>query len=137
MKVEYFLDTNVLVYAFDPEHSEKQARARELIVGDRPWVISWQVVQEFCSVALHRFLIPMDTAYLNDFLELVLAPHCQVYPTPSMWAAALKVREQTQYRFYDSLIVASALEAGVPVLYSEDLEHGREIGAMRILNPFR
>ncbi len=137
MNVEYFLDTNVLVYAFDPGHPEKRARAHELIVGDGPWAISWQVVQEFCSVALHRFQIPLDAVYLNSFLDLVLAPHCQVYPTPSIWAAALKVREQTQYRFYDSLIVASALEAGAAVLYSEDLEDGREIGALRILNPFR
>lgn len=136
MNAEYFLDTNVLVYAFEPGHPDKQARARQLMADEAPWAISWQVVQEFCSVALHRFETPLDPHYLSDLLELLLVPHCSVYPTPSIWEAALKIRELTQYRFYDSLVVASALESGAPVLYSEDLQHGREIGPFRILNPF-
>ena len=137
MSAEYFLDTNVLVYAFDPEHPDKQARARGLMVDEAPWVISWQVVQEFCSVALHRFETPLDPPYLSDLLELLLIPHCTVYPTHSIWTAALKVREITQYRFYDALVVASAIESGAPVLYSEDLQHEREMGPLRILDPFR
>ncbi|MCH7227833.1 PIN domain-containing protein [Haloferula sp. A504] len=137
MSAEYFLDTNVLVYAFDPENPGKQARARELMADEAPWAISWQVVQEFCSVALHRFERPLDQPYLSDLLELLLVPHCAVYPTPSIWEAALKIRELTRYRFYDSLVVASALESGAPVLYSEDLQHERGIGPLRILNPFR
>ena len=136
MNVEYFLDTNVLVYAFDPDHPEKQARARELIEDEASWAISWQVVQEFCSVALHRFKVPMDQDYLGELLELLLAPHCRVYPTPAIWSAALKVHERTQYRFYDSMVVASALESGAAILYSEDLQHEREIGPLKILNPF-
>jgi predicted nucleic acid-binding protein len=40
------------------------------------------------------------------------------------------------YRFYDSLIVASALNSGARILYSEDLQHGRRIGDLRIENPF-
>ena len=60
MSAEYFLDTNVLVYAFDQTAPEKQARARELLNVDRNWAISWQVVQEFSSVALHRFAKPVS-----------------------------------------------------------------------------
>lgn len=137
MSAEYFLDTNVLVYAFEPDRPDRQARARQLMTDDVPWAISWQVVQEFCSVALHRFEAPLDPTYLSEFLELLLVPHCTVYPTPSIWETALKIRESTQYRFYDSLIVASALECGSPILYSEDLQNGHEIGPLRILNPFQ
>lgn len=136
MSAEYFLDTNVLVYAFDPDHPDKQQRARELMLDDVPWAISWQVVQEFCSVALHRFERPLDQPYLSDLLELLLVPHCTVQPTPSIWEVAPQIKESTQYRFCDSLVVASALESGAPVLYSEDLQYGREIGPLRILNPF-
>lgn len=136
MSAEYFLDTNVLVYAFDPDHPDKQARARELIADEIPWAISWQVVQEFCSVAVHRFREPM-----SPFPERSsgVAPGAALpgpYHTPSIWTAAIKVREQTGYRFYDSLVVASAIEAGAPVLYTEVLQHGRVIGPLRILNPF-
>lgn len=107
------------------------------MADEAPWSISWQVVQEFCSVALHRFETPLDPPYLNDLLEVLLVPHCTVYPTPSIWSAAVKIRELTQYRFYDSLVVASALESGTPVIFSEDLQHGRETGPLRILDPFR
>ena len=132
----YFLDTNVLVYVFEPGAPDKQAVARQLIADHAPWVVSWQVVQEFCTVALHRFLTPLKPEFLLDFLDLLLAPHCQVYPTPALWRAALTIQREAQYHFYDSLVVAAAIESGAPVLYSEDLQHGRTIGGVEIRNPF-
>jgi predicted nucleic acid-binding protein len=104
---------------------------------EAPWVISWQVVQEFCAVALHRFVKPLDEEFLQLFLDRLLAPRCRVYPTPALWRGGLRIRRETQYRFYDSLIVAAALEAGVPVLYSEDLQPGRKLGGLEIRDPFR
>ncbi|MFT7513289.1 MAG: putative nucleic acid-binding protein, partial [Candidatus Omnitrophota bacterium] len=43
---------------------------------------------------------------------------------------------QTQYRYYDSLVVASAIHAGASRLYSENLQHGRTIAGLEIINPF-
>lgn len=57
-------------------------------------------------------------------------------PTPSIHARALEIHRQTPYRLYDSLIVAAAIESGVATLYSEDLQHGRRIADLTILNPF-
>ena len=131
-----FLDTNILVYAFEPDQPDKQARARELISPDMHSVISWQVVQEFIHVARHKFRKPLDSDYLRDLVDLLLAPKCSVHPTSKLWIQALAIQADTQYRFYDSLIVAAAIESGAPVLYSEDLQHGRVIGTLRILNPF-
>ncbi len=136
MKPSCFLDTNVLVYAFEQDEPEKRARARELVSPDLPSVISWQVVQEFIHVARHKFRKPLDHDYLRDLVDLLLAPKCAVYPTSKLWVEALAIQAETQYRFYDSLIVAAAIESGAPVLYSEDLQHGRVIGNLRILNPF-
>lgn len=136
MSADLFLDTNVLVYAFDKTAPAKQAIARSLIQGDAHWSISWQVVQEFCSVALHRFKTPLRGDDLRDYLDLVLLPHCQVMPTADLYRQALAIQTQTNYRYYDSLVVASALVSGACVLYSEDLQHGREIGGLRIENPF-
>jgi predicted nucleic acid-binding protein len=136
MSAEYFLDTNILVYAFDQKAEEKRATALSLIRTDEPWWISWQVVQEFCSVALHRFAVPLDLEFLTDYLNLFLLPHCKIMSSGPVYQKALQIQRETQYRFYDSLIVAAALESGASILYSEDLQHGRIIGPLRILNPF-
>lgn len=136
MSAEYFLDTNVLVYAFDRKTEEKRDKALELMAPERPWVISWQVVQEFCSVALHRFAIPLDDEFLGDYLEMILLPHCKIMPSASLYREAVQIHRATQYRYYDSLVVTAALASGASVLYSEDLQHGRVVGNLRIVNPF-
>ena len=58
MRGDSFLDTNILVYAFDPGSPQKREKARALIEGSG-WCVSWQVVQEFSHVALHRFFTMM------------------------------------------------------------------------------
>lgn len=135
MSAEPFLDTNIIVYTFDQQSGEKAERARAL-TRDSNWQISWQVLQEFSNVALHRFETPMKSEDLNEFSKLVLWPRCTVIPSAELFSQAVKIREQTQYRFYDSLIVASALLSGAEVLYSEDLQHDRKIGDLKIENPF-
>lgn len=138
MSVEPFYDTNILVYCFDHTDPVKQAKAKQLVDAESvQWGISWQVIQEFCSVALHRFNVPMATADLEDYLELVLVPHCVVHSSSSIYQQAIGIQKQTQYRFYDSLIVAAAIHAGAKRLVSEDLQHGRKLGGLEIVNPFQ
>ena len=137
MNVDSFLDTNVIVYAFDKDSPEKQQRARELVQADSfSWSISWQVIQEFSSVALYRFKIPLKDSDLREYLDLVLLPHCFIHSSSDIYRTAIKIHSQTQYRFYDSLIVAAALQSGASILYSEDMQHGRKIGELEIRNPF-
>ncbi|MEM9281283.1 MAG: PIN domain-containing protein [Verrucomicrobiota bacterium] len=132
-----FVDTNILVYTFDREAKGKREIAQSIVDPvSMNWSISWQVVQEFCSVGLHRFASPLTPDFLGDFLELVLLPHCRIYPSASLYQNALTIQQTTQYRFYDSLVVASAIAAGAEVLYSEDLQHGRKIGDLEMVNPF-
>lgn len=137
MSAKYFLDTNVLVYAFDQTAPKKQARARELLDTESDWVISWQVVQEFSSVALHRFATPVSPSFLKNFIELVLWPKCQIMPSRVLYEKAAEIHQQTQYRYYDALIVAAAMESGASLLYSEDLQDGRTFGDLQIENPFK
>lgn len=132
----YFLDTNILVYAFTRQDERKKTIAAELIQQDRSWWVSWQVIQEFCNVALHNRNQPVARATLDSMLDLLLFPRCRVFPSLAIWQEALHIQRQTQYRFYDSLIVAAALESGASILYSEDLQHGRRFGNLTILNPF-
>ncbi len=136
MPAELFLDTNILVYAFDQTAPAKRNRAREIIRGDDDWSVSWQVVQEFCSVALHRFAAPISATDLRDYLDVVLLPRCRIMPSADLYRHALDVQAQTGYRYYDSLVVTAALASGAHRLLSEDLQHGRQIGNLRIENPF-
>ena len=76
---------------------------------------------------------PVDLA---DYLELVLWPRCEVFPSLTLYRTAAALHAKTQDRFYDSLIVAGALTSGAAVLYTEDLQHRRMIDSLRIENPF-
>ena len=140
MSAEYFLDTNVLLYVHDARAPGKQRRAvelveRALLTGDG--VISWQVVQEFCNVILHKQPARLSPEKLRRYLDDYLKPLCSGWPTPGQWRSALDLHAQTTYRFFDCLIVSAALAAGVRTLYSEDLQDGRRFGSLTIVNPFR
>ena len=139
MSADYFLDSNILLYCFDPTDPSKQRIARMLVDGavhEGRGVISSQVCQEFCNVMLHKLTVPIPRRDLEVYLESTIYPLIRVLPSPRLFAEALTIHQQTQYRFYDSLIVAAALEAGVPTLYSEDIQHDRLISELRIVNPF-
>jgi predicted nucleic acid-binding protein len=78
----------------------------------------------------------MKPADMADYLDLVLWPHCSVLPSVNLYRMAATLHAQTQYRYDDCLIVAAALASGAAVLWSEDLQHGRTMGSLRIENPF-
>ena len=140
MKDRFFLDTNIFVYSFDLDAAEKRARAQELIrsaLESQAGVISWQVLQEFLNVALHRFVRPMNVHEAEDYLQSVLLPLCQVLPTAELYRQALLIQVETRYRFFDCLIVAAALKSGARTLYTEDLQHGRTVRGLKVENPFR
>jgi predicted nucleic acid-binding protein len=139
MNAEVFLDTNVFVYTFDDSAPAKRALARGLVreaLEKGNGAISWQVAQEFLNVALHKFANPLTAGEASDYVDQVFAPLWKVFPSPELFHEALRIQRQSQYRFYDSLIVASALQSGASVLYSEDLQDGRMFGKMKIINPF-
>jgi predicted nucleic acid-binding protein len=140
MSGRYFLDTNVLVHTFDSTRPKKRDRARDLVsraLRDRQGVISYQVVQEFVNVATRKFdrpLIPQDCA---RYLDSVLLPLCEVFPSGDFFREALVIHERWKFSYYDSLIVTAALAAGCERIYSEDLQHGQKVRDLVIEDPFR
>jgi predicted nucleic acid-binding protein len=139
MSAKFFLDTNIFVYTFDEGNPGKRERAREIVAetlsGPRG-IISYQVVQEFLNAALKKFSKPLTAADAERYLTIVLEPLCAVFAGFELYHQAIDIANRLKYSFYDSLIIASALQAGCSVLYSEDLQHGQKIGGLRILNPF-
>lgn len=139
MPAEFFLDTNVFVYTFDRQEPDKQARARRLVeraLGTGDGVVSSQVVQEFLNVALQKFERPLSEEQALRYLREVLDPLCLVFPSISLYETAVSLRRRWRFSFYDSLIVAAALESKCNVLYSEDFQDGQEIESLTIVNPF-
>lgn len=135
----FFMDTNILVYGFDSTAPRKKEIARQLIAGalaTRNGIISTQVVQEFVSLALRKFAQPMSVAECRVYLQATLLPLCQYFPSLSSYDRALLIVQETGYHFYDALIVTAAVESGCRTLYSEDLQHGRVIQGLSIVNPF-
>lgn len=139
MSDKHFLDTNIFVYTFDATDRRKCHLASDLVyhsLRERTGVVSFQVVQEFCSVATRKFAKPLTVPELRRYLDRVLAPLCEVQSSVELYRSCLDIREQTGYSVYDSLIVAAAASSQCKVLYSEDLEDGRMIAGVRIVNPF-
>ncbi|HEY4817609.1 MAG TPA: PIN domain-containing protein [Candidatus Acidoferrum sp.] len=139
MNVRFFLDTNIFVYSFDENAPKKSDRASELIrqaVRSRNGIVSYQVVQEFLNVALRRFTHPMTAAEAQQYLATTLRPLMAVNSSAALYVEALRLAYSYSLSWYDSVVVAAAIEGGAHVLYTEDLQHGQEFGTLRIENPF-
>lgn len=139
MNARSFLDSNVVVYAFDQTSPEKSQVAQQLIAdgaAEKQGIISYQVVQEFINVALRGFRVVLSRSDLESFVLTALFPMMAVSPSPALIMQALGLQDAHQLNWYDSLIVAAALQAKCKILYSEDFQHGRRFGDLRIENPF-
>lgn len=135
-----FLDTNVFVYTFDGSAPAKRDVARELVAEGLTTgraAISFQVVQEFLNAATKKFQVPMKGPEVRRYLDQVLAPLCHVFASVDLYRRALGIQERWRASFYDSLVIAGALEGGCDRLLSEDLQDGQRIEGLLIVDPFR
>ena len=139
MSGKFFLDTNIFVYAFDVSAPSKARKATRLVrdaVDTGKGIVSYQVVQEFFSVAFRRFAQPMSVAEAEQYLITVFRPLLAIHSSPALYVESLRMAGKYRLAWYDSIVVASALEGHCDTLYSEDFQHGREIEGLRIENPF-
>jgi len=130
-----FLDSNIVIYVYCNDEKDKQQKAKQLFAHEHV-VISTQVLQEVANT-LHK-------KFKTDFHTISLLIEECVYNTATLHTntqaticKACSIAERYQYSFYDSLIIAAALETECQVLYSEDMKHNMVIdGQLTILNPF-
>jgi predicted nucleic acid-binding protein len=139
MKDRFFLDTNIFIYSLESDEAKKSRRASRLIeeaLATRKGVISYQIVQEFYNVALRRFAEPIRAADAERYLDSVLVPLLGVHSSQALFIEAIRLTLDHHLSWYDSLIVAAAIQAQCKVLITEDLQHGRRFGDLRVENPF-
>lgn len=132
-----FLDTNVLVYAYDVTDSRKQRIAQDLIrkavTGES--VVSTQVLEELAATLLHKVspaALPEDVRTILD----ALGPIGLITPDGDMVRRAVEARASYGIHFYDGMIVAAAERAGSTRIWSEDLNAGQRYFSVTVANPF-
>lgn len=139
MSDNFFIDTNIFVYSFSDVNAEKRALSKKIItraLSSEEGMISTQVIQEFINVALHKFKVPINANDCKEYVKSVLDPLCTIYPDIDLYLSALDIKANTNYRFFDSLIIAAAIAGHCKILYSEDMHHNHKIRNLTILNPF-
>jgi predicted nucleic acid-binding protein len=139
MSNKFFLDTNIFIYSFDGGAKAKSKRASQLIriaIESQKGSISYQVVQEFFNVALTRFQLPLKTEEAEQYFATVFRPLLKIHSSPALYLEALELRSRYRLSWYDSVIVASALQARCDLIFTEDLQHGQQIGTLKVENPF-
>lgn len=132
-----FIDTNILVYADSPDAPTKQRQALKLLrqLGEaRSGVISTQVLNEYCNVALSKLRLPHNTLRARLTFWQKQFEVCLV--TPEIVTQAVDLHQLRSIGYYDALIVASAQVANCTVLYSEDMNAGEMVGGVRVATPF-
>lgn len=131
-----FIDTNVLIYAEASDAPAKQRTALDLLkrlYEEAQGVLSTQVLQEYCNVALKKLRLPVQ--HVRAQLELYEQFEV-IQVTPAIIQAGLDLHQTRSVAFYDAIIVASAQIAGCNVLWTEDMNAGESVGGVRIINPF-
>ena len=129
-----FFDSNVLLYTLAENDPREAAAAGLLATGG---TISVQVLNEFAAVARRKMRLSWpEVEQALDAIRALCRPPLPI--TLATHEAALGIAGRLGYRFYDGLIIASALEANCAVLFSEDMQDGQVIeGRLTIRNPFR
>lgn len=136
MSDKVFVDSNLWLYAFVCRVGEepKHVKARELLEKPVRYVVSEQVISEVSANLLRKAGI--EDAHLMRLVESFYG-RCQVVmPGLDLHRSANELRGKFHLSFWDSLIVAAALEAGCNTLLTEDMQHGLIIeGQLSISNP--
>ena len=139
MKDRIFIDTNVLVYIhlFDEESQDKRKVLQNLLHRriDAELIINVQVINEFYNVLLRKNIEDnVIQEKIHSQLEICSASELSLKTVFSAW----KLREKYKYSYWDSLILAAALENNCAIIYSEDMQHDQIIeDRLTIVNPFR
>jgi predicted nucleic acid-binding protein len=119
-----FIDSNVFVYLVDEADPTKRAVSRGIVdeaLSSNSGVISFQVVQETLNVLTRKLKVIANAEDVIDFMRQVLQPLWKVQPSAPLDAKAMGLQQRYAFSFYDSLIVAAALEGGCKRLLTEDL----------------
>ncbi len=137
MSGKTFVDTNVLVYAFDSDAGAKQDHAiatLEHLWKTKSGRVSTQVLQEFYVSVTRKLRSRVSRPSARRAVELY-ASWCIVIE-PADIAAAFRIEDEARISFWDALVLAAAQKSGASRILSEDLNAGQKVAGITIENPF-
>ncbi|MBU0701103.1 PIN domain-containing protein [bacterium] len=139
MNDRWFIDTNILLYAYDREAGRKHQIAKELIT--QCWeraigVISVQVLCEFFvqgTRTKNKIIEPIEA---KSIVYNLATNWCVICPDATLIIEAIRGQSEHQLSFWDALIWATAKKAGTQYLYTEDFQHRQIVEGVQFINPF-
>lgn len=138
-KAPVFVDTNVLVYAFDQSAGEKRRKAHSLL--DRLWeemrgCLSVQVLQEFYVTATQKVRKPLEPETAGEIVRDL--SYWRIHaPVAEDVLGAIDLQQRYTVSFWDAMILWSAQQLGCSTIWSEDLSEDQDYNGVRVVNPFR
>jgi predicted nucleic acid-binding protein len=136
--VPVFVDTNVLVYARDASEGQKQERALawvEHLWRTREGRLSHQVLEEYYVTVTRKLRPGLPPADARADVRALVA-WGPVVVDAEVLESAWRLESRWRLSFWDAAILAEARSAGCGQLLTEDLEHGRTLGGVRVVDPF-
>lgn len=134
--IRFALDSSILIYAeLEPETEKGRRAAAVILLAAQNGVIPVQVFGEFLRFVQRR----APAAFTSARAQVDVCSSLFVAPATSdeILFLAMKIAKAHGLQFWDAVICAAAERAGARVLVTEDLQDGREVGGLRILNPFK
>ena len=133
-----FVDSNVLVYAFDPSAEAKHVAAQRLL--EELWeretgCLSVQILQEFFVTITRKVRWPLSIDAAADRIR-ELAVWKVFAPTVDDVLVAITLQKKAKLSFWDAMVIHAAAETRCDVLWTEDLNDGQVLRGVRIRNPF-
>ena len=137
MSAEFFVDTNILVYAHDLDAGEKHEIAKSLLAGfwnSKPWPwISIQVLQELLVTLRRKGIASSDiTETIDDYMRWRVVENSM-----RLLKSGMAEMDRWQLSLWDSLIMAAARSVGARIIYSEDMSDEQDYDGIHIVNPFK
>lgn len=139
MSDRFFLDTNILVYAYDNHDPQKQSQAQKLLtvgIERENLVLSVQVLGEFFNAATRHIPQPLTADEVGEIINTLSVLPIQEVDLV-MVNQAVDIHKKYQISYWDSLIVSAAERAGCAEIVTEDLSDGQIYHDIRVRNPFK
>ena len=138
-QVNYFLDTNILVYAFDRSAGQKHRLAAKILENcweNENGCLRIQVLQEFFFTVTRKIVLPLDSQTARQIVA-DLAQWRLHAPKVSDLLQAIDLQQNHLLAFWDAQVIQSATSLGCKQLLSEDFNHGQTYGEVQVINPFK
>ena len=137
MNNRIFIDTNILVYAYDNTNDIKHKRAKSILFSQDnekyDYYISTQILNEFYSVIARKKV--KHSIIVKYLIEIIDNTHVVPLLLENTMIA-LNIKDKYRFAWYDSIVLATAVQNRCNILYSEDFQHNQIIeGVVKIINP--